>query len=375
MSFRLGLIINPMAGVGGSVALKGSDGADIAARALELGAVPRAIERTRIALSAIQGMDVEILTWGGPMGAELAEELGFATRILGVPLTAPSTADDTLAAARELKRAGADLILFAGGDGTARNICEAVEDSMPVLGVPAGVKIHSGVYAVTPAAAGELLAMLVRGELVSLGGQEVRDLDEDAFRQGRVQARFFGEMNVPTEHRYLQHVKNGGGQEDETLVLDDIAAGFIEQMEPDVNYLMGSGTTVAAVMDALGLQNTLLGVDLVRNGERIAADCTARELEQLTADQPICIVITLIGGQGHIIGRGNQQLSPQLLRRAGRDNLYVVATKTKLNALEGRPLIVDSGDPALDAAMAGLITVHTGYRDAVLYPVGGSVSS
>jgi len=375
MSFRLGLIINPMAGVGGSVALKGSDGAEIAARALELGAVPRAIERTRITLAAVQGMDVEVLTWGGEMGAELAQGLGFSTRVLGLPLTEPSTADDTLAAARALKQAGADLILFAGGDGTARNICEAVEDSIPVLGVPAGVKIHSGVYAITPAAAGELLAMLVRGELVSLGGQEVRDLDEDAFRQGRVQARFFGEMNVPTEHRYLQHVKNGGGQEDEALVLDDIAAGFIEQMEPDVNYLMGSGTTVAAIMDALGLDNTLLGVDLVRDGERVAADCTADELERLTADQPLCIVITLIGGQGHIIGRGNQQLSPELLQRAGRDNLYVVATKTKLNALEGRPLIVDSGDPELDAVMAGLITVHTGYRDAVLYPVAKPTGS
>jgi predicted polyphosphate/ATP-dependent NAD kinase len=369
MSFRLGLIINPLAGLGGSVALKGSDGADIAARALELGAVPRATERTRVALEVVRGMDLQILTWGGAMGADLAREMGFQTHELGRPETLPSRAEDTLLAARALKQAGADLILFAGGDGTARNICEAFDDSIPVLGVPAGVKIHSGVYAITPLAAGELLAMLVRGELVSLGGQEVRDLDEDAFRAGRVQARFYGEMSVPSEHRYLQHVKNGGSQEDEALVLDDIAAGFIEQMEPEVNYLMGSGTTVAAIMQALGLDNTLLGVDLVRNGERMAADCSARELERLTRDQPVCIVLTLIGGQGHIIGRGNQQLSPELLWRAGRDNLYLVATKTKLNALEGRPLIVDSGDLALDAALSGLITVHTGYRDAVLYPV------
>ncbi|MET4160230.1 putative polyphosphate/ATP-dependent NAD kinase [Marinobacterium sp. MBR-111] len=372
MSFRLGLIINPLAGLGGSVALKGSD--NVAARALELGAVPRAIERTRVALMAVQGMEIEILTWDGDMGADLARELGFVTRVIGKPQTDPSTADDTLAAARALKGSGADLILFAGGDGTARNVCEAVDDTIPVLGVPAGVKIHSGVYAITPAAAGELLAMLVRGELVSLGGQEVRDLDEDAFRAGRVQARFFGEMNVPVEHRYLQHVKNGGGQEDEQLVLDDIAAGFIEQMDADVNYLIGSGTTVAAIMDALRIENTLLGVDLVRNGELIASDCTAHELERLTADQSVQIVITLIGGQGHIIGRGNQQLGPELLRRAGRGGLYVVATKTKLNALDGRPLIVDSGDPELDAALAGLIQVHTGYRDAVLYPVAKPVN-
>lgn len=369
MSFRLGLIINPLAGVGGSVALKGSDGADIVARALELGAIPKAMERTRIALEAVQGMDLEVLTWEGLMGENLAKEMGFSHRVLGRPQSNPSTADDTGAAAQALKRAGADLILFAGGDGTARNICEAVEDTVPVLGVPAGVKIHSGVYAITPVAAGELLAMLVRGELVSLAEQEVRDLDEEAFRQGRVQARFFGEMNVPTEHRYLQHVKNGGGQEDESMVLDDLAADFIERMQPGVLYVMGSGTTVAAIMKALGLENTLLGVDLMRDGELLASDCSAQTLEAMTSGQPLQIVITLIGGQGHIIGRGNQQLTPDLLRRAGKDNIHVVATKTKLNALAGRPLIVDSGDPALDAELAGLIPVCTGYRDVVLYPV------
>jgi len=370
MSFRLGLIINPYAGLGGSVALKGSDGADIAAQAVALGAVPRAQERTRTALAVIQGLDVEIRTWAGAMGEDLAATMGFKTRVVGQAAGSPSTAEDTCAAARALKAEGVDLILFAGGDGTARNICESIEDSIPVLGVPAGVKIHSGVYAVTPVAAGELLAMLIRGELVSLANEEVRDLDEAAFREGRVSARFFGEMRVPAEHRYLQHVKNASNREEEALVLDEIAADFVEQMEPDICYLMGSGSTVAAIMDELGLENSLLGVDVIQAGELIASDCTAAQLLALTKDKPTQIVITLIGGQGHIIGRGNQQLCPELLRRVGRSNLYLVATRTKLNALEGRPLIVDSGDPELDLELAGLMQVHTGYRDAVLYRVG-----
>lgn len=370
MSFRLGLIINPYAGLGGSVALKGSDGAEVAAQALALGAQPRAESRTRIALELLQGMDVCIKTWGGAMGESIARELGFATEVLGAPVSEPSTARDTMEAARILKQAGVDLILFAGGDGTARNICEAVEDSIPVLGVPAGVKIHSGVYALTPQAAGELLVLLVRGELVSLANEEVRDLDEDAYRQGRVSARFFGEMCVPAEHHYIQHVKNASNREEEALVLDEIAAGFVEQMEPDLYYLMGSGSTVAAIMDELGLENTLLGVDIIHDGELLASDCTAAELLALTEGKPTRIVITLIGGQGHIIGRGNQQLSPELLRRVGRENLFLVATRTKLNALEGRPLIVDSGDPELDQAFSGLAPVHTGYRDAMLYRVG-----
>lgn len=369
MSFRLGLIINPLAGLGGSVALKGSDGAEVARRALALGAVPRAAERTRQALQPLQGLPIEVLTWDGPMGADLAREMGFVTRVLGQPASRPSTADDTCRAAEALAEAGVDLLLFAGGDGTARNLCETLGERVPVLGVPAGVKIHSGVYALTPTAAGQLVALLVRGELVSIADQEVRDLDEDAFRAGRVQARFYGEMRVPAEHRYLQHVKNASNREEEALVLDEIAADFIEQMEPDVLYLMGSGSTVAAIMAELGLDNTLLGVDAVLNGELIAADCTAQQLLELSEGRKVRIVITLIGGQGHLIGRGNQQLSAELLRRIGRDSLHVVATRTKLKALDGRPLIIDSGDPQLDAAWSGLIEVHTGYRDAVLYSI------
>lgn len=367
MSFQLGLIINPFAGLGGSVALKGSD--DVAEQAMALGAVPHAQERTRSALALLEGLDIEVLTWAGDMGENLAREMGFSTRVLGMSDNIPSTAEDTCRAAEALRQAGVDLLLFAGGDGTARNICETLGEDIPVLGVPAGVKIHSGVYALTPRAAGKLVAMLVRGELVSVAEQEVRDLDEDAFREGQVRARFYGEMRVPSEHRYLQHVKNSANREDETLVLDEIAAGFVEQMEPGVLYLMGSGSTVAGIMDELGLDNTLLGVDAVLDGAVLAADCTASQLLSLAEGQEVRIVITPIGGQGHIIGRGNQQLSARLLAQVGRDSLYIVATRTKLNELDGRPLVVDSGDSALDAQWAGLISVHTGYRDAVLYTV------
>jgi predicted polyphosphate/ATP-dependent NAD kinase len=236
------------------------------------------------------------------------------------------------------------------------------------LGVPAGVKIHSGVYAVTPKAAGEIVAMLIKGELVTLGDQEVRDIDEEAFRKGTVRAKYYGELLVPQEHRFLQHVKNGG-KESEELVLDDIAADIIEKMDPDSLYVMGSGSTVAAVMEQLGLPNTLLGVDLIKDQELIASDCTAQQLLDLTAGQPTELVITLIGGQGHIIGRGNQQLSPELLKRLGKENINVIATKTKLRELEGRPLIVDSGNPDLNHELAGVIKVTTGYHDSVLYRV------
>ncbi|WP_415903345.1 ATP-NAD kinase family protein [Neptuniibacter sp. QD29_5] len=366
--FKLGLIINPLAGVGGSVALKGSDGEETAKKALELGAEPKAGLRTLQALEVLQGLDIQVITYPAEMGEEVAVKAGFEPQVIGEIESGNTHAEDTLRAAKDLVTAGVDIILFAGGDGTARNICESIAGEVPVLGVPAGVKIHSGVYAVTPKAAGEIVGMLVKGELVTLGDQEVRDIDEEAFREGRVRAKYYGELVVPQEHRFLQHVKNGG-KESEELVLDDIAADVIEKMDPDSYYVMGSGSTVAAVMEQLGLPNTLLGVDLIKDNEIVASDCTAQQLLELTEGAHCELVITLIGGQGHIVGRGNQQLSPALLKRIGKENINVIATKTKLRELEGRPLIVDSGDPELNAKLSGVIPVTTGYHDSVLYRV------
>ena len=366
--FKLGLIINPMAGLGGSVALKGSDGEETARQALALGAEPKAGLRTQQALDGLKGLPLEVITYPKEMGEDVARVCGFETTVIGDIKSGRTCAADTINAAKQLRDIGVDILMFAGGDGTARNICEALDDEIPVLGIPAGVKIHSGVYAVTPHAAGEIVAMLVKGELVTLGEQEVRDIDEDAFRQGTVRARYYGELRVPQEHRYMQHVKNGG-RETEELVLDDIAADVVERMDPDTFYIMGSGSTVEAVMNELGLPNTLLGVDLVKDGALIAADCTAQQLLELTEGEICELVITLIGGQGHIIGRGNQQLSPELLSRIGKNNIHVIATKTKLQALEGRPLLVDSGDLQLNHKLSGVIPVITGYHDSVLYRV------
>ncbi|MFQ6370530.1 ATP-NAD kinase family protein [Shewanella sp. YIC-542] len=363
---RIGLIINPLAGLGGSVALKGSDG--VAAQALALGAVPKANQRMQQALALLQpyAQRVQLITAGGDMGLQLAQAMGFTAHSCYQPAT-PSTADDTRNAAKAILAQQPHLLLFAGGDGTARDIYSVVQDACPVLGVPAGVKIHSGVYGITPHAAGRVLQQLLDGQLVSLMAADVMDIDEEAFRQGQVHARCFGEMMVPAEPRYIQSVKMGGREVDE-LVLADIAAEVIEQMDDEL-YVMGSGSTVAAIMDEMGLDNTLLGVDLIQHQRLLAQDLGAAELLAATAGKPCKLVITLIGGQGHILGRGNQQLSAEFIRRIGKDNIIIVATKTKLKALAGRPLIVDSGDPSLDLALSGYYRIITGYRDYVMYPV------
>lgn len=365
--FRLGLIINPLAGLGGSVALKGSDG--VAEEALALGAEPKAHLRMRSALEQVLPYKERFIahTAAGSMGEDLCRELGFEVQVHYHPQSEHTTAEDTREAVKALASETLDLLLFAGGDGTARDVFAEVDERQVVLGVPAGVKIHSGVYGITPKASGLVLKMLMQGELVSLMSADVMDIDEEAFRQGRVRARRFGEMLVPAEPRYVQAVKMGGKEVDE-LVLSDIAAEIVSEMD-DSLYIMGSGSTVAAVMEELGLENTLLGVDLVQDRGLIASDLTAQQLLEQTENQPLKLVITLIGGQGHILGRGNQQLSPALIRRVGKENILIVATKTKLKALEGRPLIVDSGDPELDQALTGYYRVVTGYRDYVMYQV------
>ncbi len=370
MQFKLGLIVNPVAGLGGSVALKGSDGEDTAAKAIALGAKPKSNSRTKAALEVLipHQSNITIYTVNDEMGEQTAKALGFNTQVV-YQSNSPTTSDDTEAAARLLQQQGVDLILFAGGDGTARNICHAVEDSVPVLGIPAGCKIHSGVYAITPKAAGRVVEMLVKGELVTLSDADVMDIDEVAFRQGTVKAKRYGEMQVPSEVRYVQAVKNGGKETDE-LVLADIAAYVVSEMDADTLYVMGSGSTVGAVMEEMGLENTLLGVDLVEDQALAGQDLTAQQLLELTSGRETKLVITLIGGQGHIFGRGNQQLSPALIKAIGRDNIIVVATKTKLQALNGRPLICDTGDSKLDDELSGYIRVTSGFNDHIMYAVG-----
>lgn len=367
---RIGLIINPVAGIGGSVALKGSDGAATQQAALALGAVPQSNKRVQQALKPLQPLQNKftLITCNADMGEYCAQALGFNYHVAYQSPSETTTAQDTENAVTALENANIDLLLFAGGDGTARNICNQVADNLPVLGIPAGCKIHSGVYTVTPKSAGLLIADMLNGELISLAESDVMDIDEALFREGRVNAKRYGEMLIPSDLRYVQSVKMGG-RESEELVIADIAAQVIEDMEDEL-YLIGSGSTTAAIMQDMGLDYTLLGIDAVIDQNLVQNDLTESQILDLIATHQYCkLVITLIGGQGHLFGRGNQQLSPTVINKIGRDNIIVVGTKQKLQQLDGRPLICDTGDAALDQSLSGPIQVLTGYRDKVLYPV------
>jgi len=384
---RLGLIVNPVAGIGGRVGLKGSDGREIVARALALGAVREAPHRAQRALERLARIkdELEIVTCPGEMGADEARACGFAPDVLegvvggapweqslpdGVP---PTTAADTEAAARAMLAAGIDLLLFAGGDGTARDIFNAVGDRLPSLGVPAGVKIHSAVFATTPAAAGDLTALYLhdRPVAIRLREAEVMDIDEQAFRDGRVSAQLYGYLSVPYERTLVQSAKAGGVAGD-ALALADIARDVVNGMRQRVLYLLGPGTTTRAIAEKLGLPKTLLGVDAICDRRLVGTDLSERQALELVGKNDVTrIVVTVIGGQGHIFGRGNQQLSAAVIRAAGLVNVIVVATQTKLLSLEGRPLLVDTGDDDLDAQLAGYAKVVTGLNERTMYKVAG----
>lgn len=379
--FRLGLIINPVAGIGGNVALKGSDGEAIQQLARERGAIPMAPLRMQQALQLIEPYkdQLQILTAAHEMGERLCQSMGFHTTVIKDAPTDGTQASDTEAAVQACLQHGVDLLLFAGGDGTARNVFSALQayseqakashSIPPVIGVPAGCKIHSSVYAVTPAHAGELLSLLIRGRPVSLTEASVMDIDEEAFRQDRVKARLYGHLAVPAENQFMQSMKEGGVVHEE-LSLQNIAAFMVETMEDDTLYLIGSGTTPRAVMDELDLPATLLGVDAVLNRQLLANDLSEQQLLKLLSEHPnVRLIITLIGGQGHVFGRGNQQISPHIIRHLGMQNIDIISTAEKLQSLNGQPLRVDTGDEELNQSLYGMVAVITGYDEKTLYRI------
>ncbi|TNC82613.1 MAG: ATP-NAD kinase [Oleiphilus sp.] len=372
--FRLGLVINPLAGLGGAAGLKGSDHPDTAEIARQRGVVSRVAERVVQVFQALadKTSDFQVLTASGTMGSHVLEQVG------GVPFESvyhPSeqtTAEDTCRAARAIRDAGVDLILFAGGDGTARDIYRALGDQTPVLGIPAGVKMHSGVFAVTPEAAASVVHSLLSARLVSARPAEVRDIDEEAFANGRVMARYYGEMLVPDDQLLVQKVKCAG-LPDDALMLEELAVYMAELCEQeDALWVLGPGGTLREIKLHLGIESpTLLGVDLWYRGECVLHDAyEAQIFEWLETCTNARLVLSIIGGQGIVLGRGNQQISPRVIETIGLDKVQFVATQEKLRALNHRALQVDSGSAELDKRLQGYHRIICGYEDAVLYPVG-----
>ena len=367
---RIGFLINPIAGMGGRVGLKGTDG--VVDKAMELGAQPTAHlkagetlrEARRLLEQSARPLSIEWVTCSGRMGADALREAGFAAFETAYDGAEAPSADDTKAAIRRFLHKGVDLILFCGGDGTARDICDVAAQGTPILGIPAGVKMYSGVFGVSTARTAEILVGFLDGRL-GVSEADVLDLDEERYRRGEWFVRLYYAALTPYEPTYTQSEKMLIDESTDAEVKREIASHLLEEIEssPDILFLLGPGSTVRSIGDMLEIDKTLLGIDAVLNGRVAGKDLNERQILDLFDRYPRRkLVLSPIGAQGFILGRGNLPLTPEIVKAIGSENIIVVATPAKLARTP--VLRFDTGVAALDAELGadGYFPVVIGYR-------------
>jgi predicted polyphosphate/ATP-dependent NAD kinase len=367
MVFRLGFIVNPIAGMGGRVGLKGTD--NVLKEAIARGAQPVAPKRAIEFLSKLKQNDtethIEVLTCPDSMGKNEADKASLPVKILPMKIGRETSAEDTKSAVDLSIAARVDLIVFVGGDGTAKNILDALRDSdsVPVLGVPSGVKMYSGVFAVNPADAVDVVLAFTRkqAETIEL---EVMDTDENDIRQDAFNMKLYGYLKTPVLPAHVQGSKQASPDTVDELDNQTAIARFIvEQVPADAIWILGPGTTVKRLAELLGVEKTLLGVDIYTEDGALLDVNEKQILENVKDWQNTWIVLSPIGHQGILLGRGNQQISPQILKKVGKEHVVVAATKNKLQTIDGNLLRVDTGDPETDSMLRGYIKVVTDYRE------------
>jgi len=366
---KVGFLVNPIAGMGGAVGLKGTDGKKTLQEAIRKGAKSISPERGLRYLQEVQRVNnhVQFLIAPGKMGESIADRLKLDHELVG-RIGSTTTSEDSVTISRLMKRRRADLIVFCGGDGTARDVLKGVGQDTPALGVPAGVKIYSSVFAINPVAAAESTVAFLQNQIPKRLG-EVVDVDEAAYRENRLSVKLFGHLTTPDSGPLMQGSKSATGSSEDTE-LDAIAEYFQENIDPAYTYILGPGSTLERIAKRLGVKKTLLGIDAVKaNGTHLGVDMDETALLGLVGKNPTRIVISPIGGQGFLFGRGNQQITPDVIRKVGIENITVVGSRNKIQALHPRRLLTDSGDDEIDRQLRGYVRVITGYREEMVVKV------
>jgi len=356
---KLGLIVNPIAGMGGAVGLKGTDG-NIIEEAKNLGAEPVTPHRIKIFLSEIKDItNIHFYVAPGKMGESYIKEMEFDYDVVG-QISKETTASDTKKIAEQMLQLGIDLLIFCGGDGTARDIYDVIDLQIPVIAIPAGVKMFSSVFAVSPTAASKLLESYMKR--TSLIEKEVLDIDEVAYRNDKMQSKLYGYLKVPKAQNLVQAGKKSSRTEKSIKkIKNEIAHYVIDNMIEGCLYFLGPGTTVKNILKKLNLSYILLGIDAICNKELVAKDVNEKRiLELLSEFKTAKIIVSPIGGQGFIFGRGSKQFTPEVLRKIGKENIMIVSTEDKLKDLDC--LRVDTGDKDVDKNLQGFIKVIIGYN-------------
>lgn len=374
---KIGLVINPQSGVGGSVALKGSDGAELQELAKRRDGEPRGVKRAQAFLERlflrIDDLNKELSwkTWGDEMGETVLKSHQVEFEVLGRS-ESPTVGADTSEACSVISGAGVDILIFVGGDGTARDVLEGVCPGTLVLGIPSGVKMHSGVFAITPDAAADLIRDLLFGEPIRKVEKEVRDYDSQKSDENQsVITKCFGEMWVPDSTSHVQQTKVPGSQ-DEALLTEEIIAYIFDNISQhrEKAIVIGPGRTCLLLKERLGVAGTLLGFDVMLQDEQWLLDVPFSVLKELQNKGAIHIFLSFSRAQGFLLGRGNQQLSAEVLSELSwADDFTFLGTLPKLKSLEGRPLRVDTGSRDLDRSFEGLVEISCGYDERVVYQV------
>ena len=364
---RVGFLVNPIAGMGGRVGLKGTD--HVAEKAAALDAEPIAPGRALEFLTRLKELglaaQVELVTCPTQMGEDEVRKAGLKAEVLRMPGKKETTAEDTKLAIRLMMESAVELVTFVGGDGTARDILDATHgmSGILVLGVPSGVKMHSGVFAANPRDTADIVSDFLEGS-AQLVDFEVMDADEEAIRSDRLNVRLYGLLKGPfTPTRLLGSKQISPETENEHESQIAIARFIIEEMKPEATYILGPGTTIKCVTDLLGVEKTVLGVDIYQD-EKLIRDVNEKGIKREIKDWGhTWIVLSPIGRQGMLLGRGNQQISPEIIKHVGKERIIVVATGNKIQGIEGGVLRVDTGDKEVDRMLRGYIKVATDYRE------------
>jgi|Deesub1362B_J571_1020462.scaffolds.fasta_scaffold00003_235 predicted polyphosphate/ATP-dependent NAD kinase len=366
---NIGFIVNPIAGMGGRVGLKGTDG--VVALARKLGAKPVSPYRAREFIDCLlntigkERPAPEFFTCSEPMGEDILLRYNFPYQVLYRPVDMETSRQDTIKAVHEIIDK-VDILVFVGGDGTARDVYDALKEAdkldKPILGVPSGVKMYSGVFAATPCDAAEVLYQAFHNR-IRYEWAEVIDIDENAFRSDRLEVKIYGQLKVPYIPMAIQSGKTATIlTEDEVENQRAIARTLIEEMDPEALYILGPGTTVKAVADELDIKKTILGVDAYYKG-KVYNDINEEKIKMLMQKAgKTYIVITPIGRQGFILGRGNLQISPEILEKIPKENIIILATHKKLGEIEGGVLRVDTHSKDLDKKLKGYMKVIIDYK-------------
>jgi len=368
MVFKIGFLINPIAGMGGRVGLKGTDG--VYEEAVELGAIKTAEKKANDTIKKFTNdyqpdKKIRWYTCGGEMGFKVLKENKIDNiKVIYKAKSEKTTSGDTKKACKKFLGKNVDLILFCGGDGTTRDIYKVVKDNLPILGIPSGVKMHSGVFAINSTASAKVLNEFIN-ERLTVGEAEIMDLDEKKYRKGKWHVKLFGIAKGIVEPTYVQVGKASFQSVSDNYIKDELAEHIEDEIKKKKEhlYLLGSGGTIDYIAEKLNFKNTLLGIDAVYKNKIVGTDLNEKGILNLLEKYPKSkVILSPIGAQGFILGRGNLQLSPNVIKKIGIDNIIVVSTPSKLKST---PILrVDTGDKKLDKSFAEkeFMMVVIGYR-------------